>query len=118
MLKDLIYIPIIAMVLVIVSYYWNLKIHHRKFIGFQRWILVFMGFLFNVWGLDVIQREFMVDNGFEMLKVCTGSWLVFVIATNVKYATVYGWSKRDFWLNYGGDLVNFIVAGLLIFLVT
>lgn len=82
------------------------------------WAFAFLGSLFNVWGLDVIQREFMVESALNMVIVSAGCWLVFVLATNAKYLAIYGWSKRDFWLDYAGDLVSFIFSGILIYLAT
>lgn len=82
------------------------------------WAVSLFGSLFNVWGLDVIQRDFVVETLPSMITVSAGCWLVFVLATNAKYLVVYGWSKRDFWLDYGGDLLSFILSGILIFLAT
>lgn len=82
------------------------------------WPMAFFGSLFNVWGLDVILRDFEVESFYRMVVVSIGCWLVFVLATNVKYLGIYSWSKRDFWLDCAGDLVSFIISGILIYLVT
>lgn len=91
---------------------------HRKLTSRRVWLLSFFGSLFNVWGLDVVQRDFMVDSLYEVLQVSAGCWLVFVLATNAKYWAIYGWSKREFWLDCGGDLLCFLVSGILIYLAT
>lgn len=82
------------------------------------WAMSFFGSLFNIWGLDVIQRDFEVESLYKMIVVSAGCWLVFVLATNAKYMEIYGWSKRDFWLDYAGDLVSFILSGIIIYLAT
>lgn len=118
MVSEVIHIPIIALVNLGVIYFWNLKMRNRVMKSPAIWGLSFFGSLFNVWGLDVIQRDFVVQSIPHMIIVSAGCWLVFVLATNAKYLAIYGWSKRDFWLDYGGDLVSFIFSGILIYLAT
>lgn len=118
LVRDIIHIPLIAMVQLAFTYVWNLKIRHRAFKTPAVWGLALFGSLFNVWGLDVIQRDFMVDTLREMILLSAGCWLVFVLATNAKYLAVYGWSKKDFWLDYGGELLAFLLSGILIYLAT
>ncbi|MBY0414549.1 MAG: hypothetical protein K2Q18_10300 [Bdellovibrionales bacterium] len=115
---EMAYIPIIALVHLGFIYIWNLKIRKRAFSGKKTWGLAFFGSIFNVWGLDALTRELVVDSIPDMIKVSTACWLVFVLATNAKYLAIYGWSKREFWLDYGGDWVGFIVAGILVFVMT
>jgi hypothetical protein len=115
---DIVHIPIIAMVQLAFTYVWNLKVRNRAFKSKTIWLLSFFGALFNVWGLDVIQRSFEVDTIHDMILVSAGCWLVFVVATSAKYYAVYGWSKREFWLDYGGDLIGFLLSGALIYLAT
>lgn len=117
-LKDVLHIPVIALVNLGFIYLWNLKVRNRAMKTPQVWLFALFGSLFNVWGLDVIQRDFVVDTLPNMIKVSAGCSLVFVLATNAKYRVIYGWSKRDFWLDYAGDLLSFILAGILIFIST
>ncbi len=118
MIKDVVHIPIIALIQLGLVYLWNLKVRNRAFRSKTIWLLAGFGCLFNVWGLDVIQRDFVVDSLPNMLTVSAGCWLVFVIATVAKYSAIYSWSKRDFWLDYGGDLLAFLLSGTLIYLAT
>ena len=111
-------IPIIAIVNLGLMYVWNLKVRNRAFKTPKIWIIAALGSLFNVWGLDVIQREFMIDTVPQMIRTSAGTWLVFVLATNAKYMAIYGWSKREFWLDYGGDWVGFLLAGFLVYVST
>ena len=113
-----VHIPIIALVNLGIIYLWNLKVRNRAMRSQAVWVFSFFGSLFNVWGLDVIQRDFVVETLHSMVVVSAGCWLVFVLATNAKYLAIYGWSKRDFWLDYAGDLVSFIISGILIYLAT
>lgn len=115
---DVIHIPIIALIHLGLIYVWNLKIRKRAIRSKQVWLLSGFGALFNVWGLDVIQRDFVVDSLPNMLIVSAGCWLVFVVATTAKYYAIYGWSKKEFWLDYGGDLIGFLLSGTLIYLAT
>ncbi len=115
---QVLHIPIIALINLGVIYLWNKKVRKRVFQTPKIWLYSFFGSLFNVWGLDVIQRNFVVENVPDMIKVSAGCWLVFVVATNAKYLVIYNWSKRDFWLDYGGDLVSYLLAGILIFVAT
>lgn len=117
-IRDIIHIPIIALIHLGALYFWNLKLRDRAFKSKQIWLLSFFGSLFNVWGIDVLQREFVVDSLYGVLQLSVGCWLVFVVATNAKYLSIYGWSKRDFWLDYGGDLLCFILSGMLIYAAT
>lgn len=114
---QVIHIPIIALINLGIIYLWNLKVRNRAMRSQAFGPFVF-GSLFNVWGLDVIQRDFVVESLYSMVIVSAGCWLVFVLATNAKYLAIYGWSKRDFWLDYAGDLVSFIISGILVYLVT
>lgn len=82
------------------------------------WLFYGFGAFFNVWGIDVVHRAFMVDSFKNMLIMSTGCWLVFVAATTAKYYAIYGWSKTDFWLDYGGDLMAFLISGSFIYLAT
>ncbi len=116
--RELIYIPLIALILLGLTVLWDLKIKQTKIKSLKNKAIIYLCLSFNVWGLDVIQREFNSDSWFGILKICLGAWLVFVVATNVKHSLDNGWSKREFWLNYGGDLANFIVAGALLHLAT
>ena len=116
--KQIIYIPIIALVAVAFTYGWNLKVRNRAFKSSEVWFLSLFGSLFNVWGLDVLQRELGVETVHNMVLLSASVWFVFVMATYAKYIPIYGWSKRDFWLDYGGDLISFILSGLLVFAVT
>ncbi len=118
MMNDVIHIPIIALIQLGLIYVWNKKMRNRVFKSKEVWTLAGLGCLFNVWGLDVIQRNFVVDSLHNMLLVSVGCWLVFVAATVSKYYPIYGWSKRDFWLDYGGDLVAFVLSGTIIYLAT
>lgn len=111
-------IPIIALVNLAFMYFWNLKMRNRAFRTPKIWLIALFGSLFNVWGLDVIQRELMIDTVPQMIRASAGVWLVFVLATNAKYMAIYGWSKREFWLDYGGDLLSFILCGVLLFVST
>lgn len=115
---DILHIPIIAAIQLGFIYLWNLKIRSRAFRSKEVWFFSLFGSLFNVWGLDVIQRDFVVDSVPNMILVSAGCWLVFVVATNLKYLPIYGWSKRDFWLDYGGELLGFILAGILVYVAT
>jgi hypothetical protein len=117
-MNDLIHIPIIALVHLGLIYLWNLKFRNRAFRAPLTWLLAGFGSLFNVWGLDVLQREFMVDSVYGVIQLSAGCWLVFIVATSAKYLSIYGWSKRDFWLDYGGDLACFLLSGLLIYSAT
>jgi hypothetical protein len=118
LVSDIIHIPIIAMIQLTLTYFWNLKVRHRTFKGHKVWLAAIFGSLFNVWGLDVIQRDFIVDDLYGMILLSAGCWLVFVVATNAKYMAIYGWSKRDFWLDYGGELLCFLLSGILIYIAT
>lgn len=117
-ISQIVHIPIIALINLGIIYFWNLKVRNRAFRSPGVWVLSFFGSLFNVWGLDVVQRDFVVESVPNMVLVSAGCWLVFVLATNAKYLAIYGWSKRDFWLDYAGDLVSFIISGILIYLAT
>lgn len=118
MIKDVVHIPIIALIQLGLLYLWNKKVRNRAFNSRMVWALAGFGCLFNVWGLDVIQRDFVVDSLPNMFTVSAGCWLVFVAATVSKYYAIYGWSKREFWLDYGGDLAAFLLSGTLIYLAT
>ena len=115
---EIAHIPVIALIHLGFIYIWNLKVRNRAFRSKQIWIFAIFGSLFNVWGLDVIQREFTVDTVLEMIELTGGCWIVFVLATNAKYLPIYGWSKREFWLDYGGELIGFMLAGALVFAAT
>lgn len=117
-IAQIVHIPIIALINLGIIYLWNLKVRNRAMRSQTVWVLSFFGSLFNVWGLDVVQRDFVVESLPNMIVVSAGAWLVFVLATNAKYLSIYGWSKRDFWLDYAGDLVSFIVSGILIYVAT
>jgi len=118
LISDIIHIPIIALIHLGITYVWNKKMRQRSLSGPLVWSLAIFGSLFNVWGLDVVQRDFMIDSLYEMIQLSAGCWLVFVLATNAKYWAIYGWSKREFWLDCGGDLLCFLLSGILIYLLT
>jgi hypothetical protein len=117
-ISQIVHIPIIALINLGIIYFWNLKVRNRAFRSPSVWGLSFFGSLFNVWGQDVVQRDFVVESVPNMVLVSAGCWIVFVLATNAKYLAIYGWSKRDFWLDCVGDLISFIISGILIYLAT
>jgi hypothetical protein len=115
---DFVHIPIIALVQLVFSYYWSKKIRYRLVYTRKICLISAIGAFLNVWGLDVILHVFEVSNLKNAFIVSAGCWLVFVVGNSAKYYEIYGWSKKDFWLDYGGDFLGIVLSGLLIYLAT
>ena len=115
---EIVHIPVIALINLGFIYFWSLKIRKKPLTGRAAWASAMFGAFFSTWGLDVMQRDFVSEGLLQAIRVSVGCWLVFVLAINLKYKAIYGWSRKDFWLDYGGDLLGFILVGILLYLAT
>ena len=97
---------------------WQKIVGKKKVHGLGAFILIFFGSLFNAWGMDVLQRLLEVYTIFQMMKISLGCWLMFAASTSAKHYAVHGWSKKNFWIDYGGDLIGLMVMGLIIYALT
>lgn len=117
-LSEWYYLPIAALINTLVVYYWQKLMGDKKIVGPKVWSLVIVGSLFNAWGMDVIQRLVEVTTLNHMLQISLGCWLFIAVSTSAKHYALNGWSKKTFWINYTGDLIGFILMGLIIFSLT
>lgn len=117
-LNEWYYLPIAALVNGFFILFWQQKIGAKKIQGITCYVFIFLGSLLNAWGIDVVGRLADIGNLYHVLEVSLGCWLMFVAATSAKHYAVNGWSKKNFWIDYGGDLIGFVMMGLIIFALT
>ncbi|MDD4974063.1 MAG: DUF1761 family protein [Bacteriovorax sp.] len=117
-LSEWYYLPIAALTNSLFYLFWQKKMGLKKIHGFKTLSLIFFGSLFNAWGLDVIQRMLEIFTIVQMMKISLGCWLMIAAATSAKHYAVNGWSKKNFWIDYGGDLIGFMIMGLIIYALT
>ena len=113
--QEMIHIPAIALISLIFTYFWNLKVKNRVFRSPYVWGATALGALFSTWGLDVLMQGLEAESYYDSVQISAGVWLVFILATNLKYGVIYSLPRRDFWADYGGDLLALILAGVLIY---
>lgn len=117
-LSEWYYLPIAALINSLFTFFWQKHLGHKVIKGLSLWTLVFIGSLFNAWGMDVLQRLVEVVSLTHMLQISLGCWLFIVVATTAKHHALNGWSKKVFWIDYAGDLIGFILMGLIIYALT
>lgn len=117
-LSEWYYLPIAALINSLFTFGWQKSVGHKMVKGRLVWALIFFGSLFNAWGMDVLQRMVEVTTLYHMLQISLGCWLFIAVSTSAKHHALNGWSKKIFWIDYGGDLIGFILMGLIIFVLT
>ena len=117
-LSEWYYLPVAALINSFFTIYWQKIMSQQKGISKNILLIVFLGSLFTALGLDVLQRLLDIDSLIQALKISLGCWLMFAVATGAKHYAVNGWSKKNFWIDYGGDLIGFMMMGLIIYALT
>ena len=112
------YLPIAAVVNGLFQIFWQKQVAGKTLKRFWPLALVFVGSLLNAWGIDVIQRVYDIFSFVHVMKVSLGCWLMFSAATSAKHYADNGWSKKNFWIDYGGDLIGFSLMGIIIYVLT
>lgn len=117
-LSEWYYLPVAALINSLFTVFWQTKWNQKKIQGYGLWIVIFLGSLFSAWGIDVIQRMVDATDLVHIMKISLGCWLFIAVATSAKHYAIKGWSKKSFWIDYGGDLIGFILTGLVIHILT
>lgn len=117
-LNEWYYLAIAALVNSFFYIFWHKQFGPKKVYELQTLVLIFIASFFNAWGMDVIQRMLDVFTLIQMMKISLGCWLMFAVATSVKHYKVNGWSRKNFWIDYGGDLIGFMIMGQVIYALT
>jgi hypothetical protein len=117
-LIDWFYLPIAALINSIFVIIWQKKVGKKTIQGVKVLSFIFIGSLFNAWGIDVIHRIDDVTTVEHMMQVSLGCWLFISASTSAKHYLMNGWSIRLFWIDCLGDLVGFILMGLIIYYYT
>lgn len=113
-----IYLLIVGVVNLAFVYYWQLKVRKKPIEGRISWVACILSSGLNAWGMDVIQKGFGAYLFIHVLQISLGVWVFMTAATALKHYAINGWSKRDFWLDYGGDLASYFLLGILLFVIT
>ncbi|MGZ3789373.1 MAG: DUF1761 family protein [Bacteriovorax sp.] len=113
------YLPVAALVNSFFLFFWNKRFAANKDLKRPRILgLIFLGSLLNAWGIDVVQKFSDVSSLKHVMQVSLGCWLMFAAASAAKHYAVNGWSKKNFRIDYGGDLIGFILMGLVVYVLT
>jgi hypothetical protein len=112
------YLFVAALVNSCLQFFWMTKIANKSVQGVKVYSVIFIGSLLSAWGIDVLQRMLDIFTIVHILKIALGCWLMFAAATASKHYAVNHQSIKQFWLDYGGDLVGFLVMGLIIYALT
>lgn len=115
---DMAYIPLIAVVNLAVIYGWQKWARKRSIGTLSDWGVVLLCSLLNTWGLDTLQRLVVTYKWADVFKVSLGGWLLFTAASSLKNYRLNNWSVREFWLDYGGDLLSYFFIGAGIYACT
>lgn len=114
MVNEWIYLLLAALLNTGVQYVWKRKSGGAVVVDRNGLVLIFIGSFCSAWGIDVIQRGLEVLTFEHILKVSLGCWLMFAVATAAKHYQINGWSMKQFKSDYIGDLIGFLVMGILI----
>lgn len=117
-LREWYHLLVAASVNCLITIAWQKIMARRKSPSFLISFLIFLGSFFSAWGMDVLQRLLEVFTIFQMMKISLGCWLMFAAATGAPHYAVNGWSKKNFWIDYIGDLIGFMFMGLVIYALT
>jgi hypothetical protein len=117
-IQEFSYLLIIAFIHLIFVYGWSTKVRNRPIKGRKIWLLCALSSVCTAWGIDALQRIYAIESFMAVAQISFGSWLVFVFATSARHCAINGWSKKEFSLDYGGDLIGFFILGLGIYIIT
>lgn len=115
---DLAYIPVVALLNLGVVYLCQVKLLKRPISGKKEWCLLYLASFLNTWGLDVLQHLVTTDDLFDVFKISLGVWLLFSAATSYKHYRFRSLPFRQFWLDFGGDLLSYMLIGVGIYVCT
>ncbi len=115
---DFVYIPVIALFNLAIVAFWHKKFRKKLFVGKNDWIWLFACSFLNTWGIDVLSRLAVTHSWMDALKVSFGAWFLFSAATAHKYYRLNARGPKEFWLDYGGDLVSYIFMGIGVYICT
>ncbi len=113
MMNEWIYLSLASVVNTIVQFFWKRKIA-RVSVDRNALVLIFIGSFFAAWGIDVIQRGLEVLSIVHILKVSLGCWLMFAAGSAAKHYKISGRSLKEFRNDYTGDLIGYLLMGILI----
>ncbi len=98
----------------IFHYFWITKVAKKEVKGIGVFVILILSSFFVAWGIDVIQKYLDISSIVHIIKISLGCWIMFAVATGSKHYAINGMSKKKFWIDYGGDLVSYLLSGILI----
>ncbi len=115
---DYAYIPVIALINLAIIAVWQIKVRKISFKGLNDWFWLYACSFLNTWGIDTLARVFATHTWMDVFKVSLGAWLLFSAATAFKYYRMKSLGLKEFWLDYGGDLVSYFFIGVAVYVCT
>lgn len=107
------YLTLAAVANTFLQFFWKLKLT-KKTVDLTALALILVGSFCTAWGIDVIQRGLEIMTFVHVFKVSLGCWLMVAVATAAKHYRINNWSMKQFKLDYGGDLIGFLLMGVII----
>lgn len=78
------------------------------------YLIAFIGSLWASYGLFLIMKHFQPKNFSELLAIAIGSWLFILVGMGAKHYAFARKKFNAFAIDYGLDLIGFIVMSLII----
>lgn len=78
------------------------------------YLIAFIGSLWAAYGLFLIIKHVQPKNLVELLTIGVGSWLFLFVGMGAKHYAFAGRNLKAFLIDYGLDLIGFIVMSLII----
>ncbi|GEM_PF-850761 len=113
MMNEWVYLTLASAINTVVQFVWKKKMA-RVQVDRNALLLIFVGSFCAAWGIDVIQRGLEVLTFEHILKVSLGCWLMFAAATAAKHYKLSGRTLKEFRNDYTGDLIGFLLMGIII----
>tara|TARA_Y100000768_G_scaffold388834_1_gene387725 strand:+ start:33345 stop:33731 length:387 start_codon:yes stop_codon:yes gene_type:complete len=78
------------------------------------YLIAFIGSLWAAYGLFLVIKHIQPKNIEELLTIGVGAWLLLFVGMGAKHYAFAGKSLNAFLIDYGLDLIGFIVMSLII----
>lgn len=117
-LLDYAYIPIIALINLVIVYFWYVKVRKQSLQKKSDWTLLFVASFLTTWGMDYLHHLIVTTKVVDALQISLGVWLLFTAPAAFKYYRLKSMRLRDFWYDCAGDLISYFFIGLAIYVCT
>lgn len=112
------YLFVAGMVSTIFQFFWIKKLKSKDMRSAQSLLILFVSSFAIAWGIDVIQKELDIFKFIHIIKISLGCWLMIAVASGAKLQYINGWNRKNFLIEYGGELISYLLIGTVVYVLT